>query len=77
MFGNERSLDDYLRGRLKRALDDLAGIDPDVILTENADVLVASLLDRHMPTEVRIDWDAATRTPVTEVTKQVRDQFRR
>ena len=69
--------DDYLRGRLKRALDELADIDPDVILTENVDVAVASLLGKHMPTELKIDWDGATRTPVTEVTTQVRDQFGR
>lgn len=77
MWGNERRLDDYLRGRLKRALDELAGIDPDVILTENADVVVASLLGKHMPLEIKIDWDGATRTPVTEVTAQVHDQFAR
>lgn len=77
MFGNQRRLDDYLRGRLKRALDELASIDPDVILAENADVVVASLLGKHMPAEIRIDWDGATRTPVTEVTTQVRDQFGR
>jgi hypothetical protein len=75
VWGNERRLDDYLRGRLKRALDELAGIDPDLILTENVDVVVASLLGKHMPTEIKIDWDGATRTPVTEVTTQVRDQF--
>ncbi len=28
MWGSERRLDDYLRGRLQRALDELAGIDP-------------------------------------------------
>jgi hypothetical protein len=72
--GNERRLDDYLRDRLKRALDELVGIDPDVILTENADVVVASLLGKHMPAEIKIDWDGATRSPVVEVTTQVRDQ---
>lgn len=35
------------------------------------------LLGKHMPTEIKIDWDGATRTPVTEVTTQVRDQFGR
>lgn len=77
MLRSERRLDDYLRGRLERALDELAGIDPDVILSENVDVLVASLLGKHMPTEVTVDWDGATRSPVTEVTTQVADQFER
>ena len=56
-MGSGRRLDDYLRGRLKRALDELAKIEPDVILSENADVLVAALLGKHMPTEIRVDWD--------------------
>lgn len=77
MWGSERRLDDYLRGRLKRALDELAGIDADVILSENGDVVAAVLLGKHMPTEIQVDWEGATRTPVTEVTTQVRDQFDR
>lgn len=77
VWGAEQRLDDYLRGRLTRALAELAGIDPDVILSENVDVVVAVLLEKHMPTEIRIDWDGATRTPVKEVTTQVRDQFDR
>jgi hypothetical protein len=77
VWDGERRLDNYLRGRLKRALDELAGIDADVILAENVDIVVASLLGMHMPTEIKMDWDGATRTPVTEVTTQVRDQFGR
>lgn len=77
MWGSGQRLDNYLRGRLKRALDELAGIDPEIILSENIDVVVASLLDKHMPSEITIDWDGATRTPVTEVSTQVRDQFDR
>lgn len=38
-------------------------------------MLVAGLLEKHMPAEIWVDWDGATRTPVTEVTTQVRDQF--
>ena len=30
---------------------------------------------KHMPAEIEVDWAGATRTPVTEVTTQVRDQF--
>lgn len=77
VWGAQQGLDDYLRGRLTRALAELAGIDPDVILSENVDVVVAVLLEKHLPTEIRIDWDGATRTTVTEVTTQVRDQFDR
>lgn len=73
----ERRLDDYLRDRLRRALEELAGLDPDLILSENVDVVVASLLNKHMPVPIKVDWDGATRTPVTEVTTQVRDQFGR
>ena len=76
MWGNERRLDDYLRGRLKRALDELAAIDPDTVLSENVDVVVAMLLGKHLPVAISVDWDGATRTPVAEVTTQVRDQFR-
>jgi hypothetical protein len=77
VWGSEWRLDDYLRRRLEGALDDLARIDPDVILTENVDVLVAGLLGKHMPAEITVDWDGPTRTPVTGVTTQVRDEFHR
>lgn len=77
MWGDERRLDDYLRSCQKRALDELDGIDPEVMLIENVDVVVASLLSKYMPTEVGVDWEGATRTPVEEVTTQVRDQFGR
>ena len=77
MWGSQKRLDDYLRGRLKRALDELAEIDPDVLLSENGDVLVAALLAKHMPTEVTVDWSDPSRTSVTEVTTQVPDQFER
>ncbi|HEX5089627.1 MAG TPA: hypothetical protein VFV89_17600 [Nocardioides sp.] len=70
-------MDDYLRGRLEDALGELARIEPDVLLAENADVTVAGLLQKHMPDEIKVDWAGATRTPVTEVTTQFRDQFDR
>lgn len=52
---NPRSVDDYLRQRLQRAIDELNGIDPDAILDENSDVLVASLMSKHLPTKISID----------------------
>ena len=75
MWGSRRRLDDYLRDRLQRALDELARITPDELLAENAEVLVAALLDKHMPTEIAVDWDQPTRSPVDEVSTEVRDQF--
>jgi hypothetical protein len=77
MLVDGRRLSDYLDRRLERALDELARIDPDELLVENTDVLVAALLEQHMPTEIAVDWDQPTRTPVTEVTTDVRDQFYR
>lgn len=77
MWGNEIRLEDYLQGGLKRALDDLAGMAPDDLLSENVDVIVAALLDKYMPMEIVVDWDAPTRSPVTEVSTQVPGQFER
>lgn len=75
MWGSERRLADYLRSCLRDAMNELSRIDADVLLSENVDVVVAGLLEKHMPTPIEVDWDGATRTPVTEVTTQVRDQF--
>ncbi|NKZ80512.1 hypothetical protein GTA28_28310, partial [Rhodococcus hoagii] len=75
MWGSEKRLEDYLHARLQRALVELAGIDPDAFLSENTDVLVAGLLERHMPTEIVVDWNEPSRTPVTEVVTQERDRI--
>lgn len=75
MWGSGRQLRDYLGDCQKRALDDLAMMDPDDLLSENLDVIVAALLGRHAPSEIVVDWNGATRSPVTEVTTQVRDEF--
>lgn len=74
---SDQRLDAYLRTRLERALSELASIDPDVVLAEDSDVAVAALMMKHLPSPVEINWDTATRTPFTEVTTQVRDQFAR
>ncbi|MFD7311035.1 hypothetical protein [Promicromonospora sp. NPDC059942] len=74
-MGSGQRLDEYLSARLKRALDELAGLDPDVILSENPDVLVATLQARHLPTKITVHWEDPSRSPVTEVTTQVHDQF--
>lgn len=59
----------------QRALHDLAVMAPDDLLSENAEVIVAALLDKHMPTEVAVHWESPTRSPVTESSTQVQDQF--
>ncbi|MEX5637711.1 hypothetical protein [Parafrankia sp. FMc2] len=50
-------------------------MDPDALLNENIDVIVAALLGKYMPNKIIVDWDGATRSSVMEVTTQVRDQF--
>lgn len=75
MFRNDLDLNDYLRGCTKGALDAVASLDADYLLSENEDVLVASLLQRHLPTPIAVDWSAASRSPITEVTLRKPDDF--
>lgn len=75
MWGNERGLRDYLHGRLKAAQAELASLDADYVLSENEDVLVTALLEKHMPKSLAVDWKAVTRSEISEVTTRVRDQF--
>ncbi|MGL5827777.1 MAG: hypothetical protein ACRCYU_23665 [Nocardioides sp.] len=77
MYASKPRLDEYLRSRLRRALDELNSIDADALLGENTDVLVAELLAKYLPKEIVVDWDSATRTGVQEVTTQVPDYFDR
>lgn len=69
-------LDNYLRKPLKEAHAELARLDPDVLLAENVDVLIETLVSKHLPTEIIIDWEGVTSTGITEVTTTVWDQFR-
>lgn len=69
------ALADYLQTALRSALAELNGLNPDYILSENEDVLVASLLAKHMPRPVSVEWDAVSRSRISEVTTTVRDQF--
>lgn len=73
---NGRTLHDHLTGCLNRAIIELDQIDADTLLSENEDVLVAELLDKHMPRSIEIDWDGVTGSPTTEVKKEERDPFR-
>lgn len=68
-------LSDFLQDRAQKALNELDRMDPDVLLCENLDVVVAQLLARHMPDPIAIDWDGATAEPIAETTVQVTDPF--
>lgn len=70
-------LDNYLRKHLRDAHAELAGLDPNVLLAENVDVLIEVLMSKHLPTEISVDWDGVTSTGIDEVTTKVRDQFGR
>src|SRR5450756_2467911 len=70
-----RDLRAYLASKLAAARAELASLDPDFLLTENADVLVTALLQRHLPQSLSVDWDGVRSSPITETTTRVRDQF--
>lgn len=69
------TLSDYLHDRQQKALSELERMDPDVLLCENIDVVVAQLLTKHLPAPTTIDWDSATAEPIAETTMQVTDPF--
>jgi len=75
MFGNEKALDEYLRSRLRAAANELHDLEPDLVLAENADVVVASLLQSHLPSAVSVDWGEISQGEPVEVTTTVRDDF--
>ncbi len=52
-------------------------MNPDLLLTENQDVLVAALIEKHLPQPVTVSWDEVTRSQVIEVSLQVQDPFER
>jgi hypothetical protein len=59
-------LAELLDQRTRAALDALARLDADVLLSENLDVLVHGLLAEHMPQPVSVDWTAPSSTPIEE-----------
>ncbi|WP_280454309.1 hypothetical protein [Nocardia brasiliensis] len=77
MWGHGSSLSDYLRRRLRAALTELDGLAADYLLSENEEILVMALLQKNMPKPIEIDWAGVSRSQVTEVRTQVRDQFDR
>ena len=76
MFGERPRLDDYFRRCLAGALESLDRVEPDILLSENADVLMHMLLQQHMPTPISVEWGGITRSEVIETTTQRRDDFR-
>lgn len=70
-----RELRLLLHERLKTAGMELDQIDPDVMLSENEDILVESLLSRHIPGPLSVDWGAARRSTVRETKAERRDPF--
>ncbi|MFE3447070.1 hypothetical protein ACFXNW_28895 [Nocardia sp. NPDC059180] len=77
MWGNKPSLADYLGQRSRAALADLEALPADYLLSENEDILVAALLQRHMPKPIEIDWAGVERSAVSETTTQSWDHFDR
>lgn len=71
------SLNKYLNEAGQRAMRALDNAHPDLLLTENGDVLVAELLAEHIPSPVQIDWNSPTRSEIAETTIVVRDVFDR
>lgn len=70
-----KRLDEYLRKLLKDAHDELGKMDPDALLTENADVLVEALVSKYLPVAIAVDWAAVTHTGIAETTTRVWDRF--
>lgn len=70
-----RQLDEYLRDRLQRARDAVTQLDPDYLLSENEDLLLAGILRDYLPLPVSLAWDAMSQTGIEETQVQVPDQF--
>ncbi|MFV9460269.1 hypothetical protein ACNJ7E_43515 [Rhodococcus sp. NM-2] len=77
MWGSSRRLADYLQDRLTSAQKELNSLNADYLLSENDNVLIAALLEKHMPKPFGVSWAGVTRSPVTEVSTRIQDQFHR
>lgn len=75
MWGNTPRLADYLEQRLQAALKELDSLPADYLLSENEDILVTTLLQKHMPKPIQIDWAGVQRSEVSETKTTVRDRF--
>ena len=74
-YNSSNDLSVYLASRLKSALHELAQVDPDHLLSENAEVLLATIAQKHIPSPLSIDWDGVSRSDIQETSTRVRDQF--
>lgn len=65
-IGREDELRELLATNEQAMLSALDGLDPEVVLSENEDVLIQALLGQHSPEEPQIQWAAMTRSAVEE-----------
>lgn len=76
MFGCPRfDLGAYLAGCGASARSELEHLPPETILAENADVLVASLIQQFVPERVNVDWAGVVRSEILETKIAMRDSF--
>lgn len=64
-----------LMNQLKQAQTAVDVLHPDTLLVENIDVLVHSLVAENFSSELRIEWESATRSPVQEVRYSEHDPY--
>lgn len=64
-----------LYDQLSHARASIDQIDSDALLAENPDVIVGSLISTHIPADIRVEWESASRSPVIEVRHPRRDPF--
>ena len=74
-YDSSNDLGAYFASRLEAALRELAQVDPDYLLSENAEVLLTAITQRHIPSPVTVDWEGVSRSKVQETSTLVRDQF--
>lgn len=76
MFGDPRfDLGDYLARCGSSARSNLEQLDADTVLAENADVLIASILQQNVPEPVSVDWAGVVRSEVVETKVAMHDAF--
>lgn len=76
MFGNGLpELRTHLLDKQERARQELGRLPADYLLSENEDVLVAGLVEKHFPEPVFVDWAQATRSEISETQVQQHDPF--
>lgn len=74
-YDSSNDLASYLAARLEAARRELAQVDPDALLSENEDVLLSMIVQKHIPSPVNVDWAGATRSDIAETSVQFQDRF--